>query len=568
MAADIVITDRILELLTALYGDKSQVIYKDVIALMGKWKPRAAQPVKKGWVSENDVMMITYGDSIKGNSEAPLVTLKKFADRYLKGTISAVHILPMFPYTSDDGFSVVDYYSINEELGTWEDIKNLAADYDMMYDAVVNHISKSSKWFQGFLNCEGKYKEYFIEADPKDDYSKVIRPRVLPLLTCFDTKEGKKHIWTTFSDDQIDLNFKSPDLLVEILDVLLHYAYNGSRFIRLDAIGFAWKESGTPCMHLEQTHAVVKLMRAVLDMVFPGTILITETNVPHVDNISYFGNGTDEAQMVYQFPLPPLVLFSFITGNAFKLGMWAKSLEETPLPSGTAYFNFLASHDGIGVRPTEGILTAEERELMIETVIKHGGRVNFKSNSDGSKSPYELNINYMDALTDPGSMDNKKRAGKFLAAQSILLSVAGVPGIYVHSLLGSQNWYEGVEQSGINRRINREKLNYGRLCQELEDSGNIRSMVFSAFSKLIRLRRQQSAFSPDAAQEVLFQDERAFSFIRHNNATDEKILVIVNVSNHQYDIQYDCCGMDIISGEEVSPGAIQMMPYQTRWIKY
>lgn len=568
MSVDAVNKEKIAKLLTALYDERGQRVLDNIIELMELWKSKASQKKEKSWVSENDVMMITYGDSIKESHVPPLITLKKFADRYLKDTITAIHVLPMYPYTSDDGFSIVDYYSINEELGTWEDVLRLAVDYDMMYDAVINHISKSSKWFQGFLNGEEKYKEYFIEADPNGDYSKVIRPRTLPLLTCFDTKEGKKHVWTTFSEDQADLNFKSPELMVEVLNVLLHYASNGSRFIRLDAIGFAWKEKGTSCMHLMQTHALVKLMRVVLDEVFPGTILITETNVPHVDNISYFGSGADEAQMVYQFPLPPLVLFSFINENAFKLSMWAKSLEETPLPQGTAYFNFLASHDGIGVRPTEGILAVDERNLMVETVIKHGGRVSFKSDSDGRKSPYELNINYMDALTDPSSKDNKMRADKFLAAHSILLSVTGVPGIYIHSLLGSQNWYEGVEQSGINRRINREKLNYIELSQELEDSGNIRSMVFKGFSRLIRLRRQQSAFSPDASQKVLFLDERVFSFIRHNDVTGERILVIVNVSSYEFIIKCDCCGTDIISGEELSQGSITMIPYQTRWIKF
>lgn len=568
MAAYSTKADRILEPLQALYGGRGQDVNRDVSVLVEKWKSKAAQGSEKGWVSENDVMLITYGDSITGKNEAPLVTLKRFADEYLKDTITAVHILPMYPYTSDDGFSVVDYYSINPELGDWEDIKNLAAEYDMMYDAVVNHISKSSEWFQGFLNCDGKYGDYFIEADPKEDYSKVVRPRTLPLLTCFDTKEGKKHVWTTFSDDQIDLNFKSPGLLLEVLEVLLHYAYNGARFIRLDAIGFAWKEKGTACMHLKETHAVVKLMRAVLEEVFPGTILITETNVPHEDNISYFGNGFDEAQMVYQFPLPPLVLFSFMTGNASKLGMWAKTLEEKPLAKGTTYFNFLASHDGIGVRPTEGILTVEERELMLDTVIRHGGRISYKSNSDGSKAPYELNINYMDALTDPSFKDDKKRTDKFLAAQAILLSVEGVPGIYVHSLLGSRNWYEGVEQSGINRRINREKLAYDTLCKELEDSRNTRSMVFKGFSKLIRLRRQQSAFSPDASQQVLFLDDRAFCFIRHNSSTAEKILVIINAADAEYDIHYDCCGKDLVSGEQICHSAIHLQPYQIRWIRF
>lgn len=560
--------DRIIKLLEILYGDRSMEIYKAVMELIRSWKAKCPEAVNKGWVNQDDVMLITYGDSIVDNNEAPLITLKRFADKYLKDTITAIHILPMYPYTSDDGFSVVDYYSINEKLGSWKDIKELASEYDMMYDAVVNHISRSSEWFQRYLECDGKYREYFIEADPEEDYSKVIRPRTLPLLTCFDTKEGKKHVWTTFSDDQVDLNYKNPLLLLDVLDVLLYYAHNGSRFIRLDAIGFAWKEKGTCCMHLKETHALVKLMRAVLEEVFPGTILITETNVPHADNISYFGNGSDEAHMVYQFPLPPLVLFSFITGNASKLSLWAKSLEETPLSPGTAYFNFLASHDGIGVRPAEGILTAEERELMLKKVIKHGGRISYRTNSDGSRSPYELNINYMDALTDPASRDDKMRARKFLAAQSILLSAAGVPGIYIHSLLGSRNWYEGVEQSGINRRINREKLNYERLCKELEDGCSIRSMVFREYSRLIRLRRKQSAFSPDASQKVLFLDDRAFCFIRHNSGTDEKLLVIVNVSEEEYDIRYELHGQDIISGEEIRQADIHMLPYQTRWIRY
>ncbi|MGE5679230.1 MAG: sugar phosphorylase, partial [Pseudomonadota bacterium] len=478
--------NRINELVTALYCEKGPQVLEGIMKLKSKWCKRAGSFREKGWVSENDVMLITYGDSIIGNGEVPLRTLKRFADEYLKDTITAIHLLPMYPYTSDDGFSVVDYYSINEGLGTWEDVLELAADHDMMYDAVVNHVSKSCKWFRGFLDGEERYRDYFIEADPAGDYSMVTRPRALPLITSFDGKEGRKHVWTTFSEDQIDLNFKCPELLMEILDVLLYYASNGARFIRLDAIGFAWKDKGTCCMHLPGTHGLVKLMRAVLDMVFPGTIIITETNVPHKDNISYFGNGNDEAQMVYQFPLPPLVLFSFISGNARKLSGWAKSLEAVPLPEGNTYFNFLASHDGIGVRPVEGILNEGEKAELIDTVLERGGKISYRQDIYGMNIPYELNINYLDALTDPVCGDNRKRADSFLAAQSILLAMAGVPGIYIHSLLGSQNWYEGVENSGINRRINREKLEYSKLCKELEDSKNIRSMVFKGFSKLIR----------------------------------------------------------------------------------
>jgi glucosylglycerate phosphorylase len=557
---------RIIDYLNILYGEDSTLVMEELMMLAERWQEKSTGFVKKNWVNQNDIMLITYGDSIISKNEKPLITLRKFLNKYVRNTISAVHLLPMYPYTSDDGFSVVDYYEINDELGAWQDVNALSRDFDMMYDAVVNHISKSSSWFKGFLNSDGKYEDFFIQVDPATDCSMVTRPRALPLLTAFETKEGTKHVWTTFSEDQIDLNFRSPRLLLEIINILLYYAYNGARFIRLDAIGFAWKEIGTTCMHLEQTHAVVKLMRAALDLVFPGTILITETNVPHDDNISYFGDGTDEAHLVYQFPLPPLVLFSFLTGNASKLSQWAKSLEDTKLSHTNTYFNFLASHDGIGMRPVEGILDEQEKEIMLQSVVKHGGNISYKQNSNGSKSPYELNINYLDALTDPGSPDMQQRVDKFIAAQCILLSVVGVPGIYIHSLLGSQNWYEGVTQSGINRRINREKLDYDNICKELEEVGNIRNLVFSRFSKLIKLRSKQSAFAPKSVQCVIILDHRAFALVRHANK-DERILAIINVSHEEYSLQLAYKGLDIINSEIVD-GCIKMLPYQTRWIKF
>jgi glucosylglycerate phosphorylase len=556
---------RIIDYLNILYGEDSTFVLEELMVLAEHWQEKSTGFVKKNWVNQNDIMLITYGDSIISKNEKPLNTLGKFLNKYVKNTISAVHLLPMYPYTSDDGFSVVDYYEINDELGTWQDVNALSRDFDMMYDAVVNHISKSCCWFQGFLSSDGKYEDFFIQVDPNADCSMVTRPRALPLLTAFETKEGTKHVWTTFSEDQIDLNFKSPRLLLEIINVLLYYAYNGARFIRLDAIGFAWKEIGTTCMHLEQTHAIVKLMRATLDLVFPGTILITETNVPHDDNISYFGDGFDEAHLVYQFPLPPLVLFSFLTGNASKLSQWAKSLEATKLSHKNTYFNFLASHDGIGMRPVEDILNEQEKEIMLQSVVKHGGNISYKQNSNGSKSPYELNINYLDALTDHVSPDMQQRVDKFIAAQCILLSVVGVPGIYIHSLLGSQNWYEGVKQSGISRRINREKLDYDNICKELEEAGNIRNLVFSRFSKLIKLRSQQSAFAPKSEQCIMLLDHRAFALIRHANE-DERILAIVNVSPEVYSLQLAYKGIDIINDEIVN-GCINMFPYQIRWIK-
>lgn len=517
-------------------------------------------PARGGWLSEKDSMLITYGDSLYAQGESGFETLHRFLNKFVGDAISTVHILPMFPYTSDDGFSVVDYKQINPDLGTWEHVNHLAQDYGLMFDAVVNHISKSSDWFKAYLACKAPYSDYFITCDPEADYSTVTRPRALPLLTAFETSQGLKYVWTTFSDDQIDLNYRCPDVLIEMIDVLLTYAKNGARFIRLDAIGFMWKELGTTCMHLPEAHEAIKLARTVLEDYIPGTMIITETNVPHKDNISYFGNGNDEAHLIYQFPLPPLVMFSLLKGDASRLTGWAKQLD--PPAPGTTYFNFLSSHDGVGVRPTEGILTDEERAFLVDSTLINGGVVSYKNNGDGTRSPYELNINYQDALASPEDSD-EVRIARFLAAETILLSMQGMPGIYIHSLLGSRNDYYGKTVSGIPRRINREKLDFAKLEAALEGESN-RRRIFDEMIRRLRIRGEHPAFAPDAAQEILELDKRVFALKRHA-AEGETIAVLVNVSGESVTLTADgLAGHDLLGGK--AEATVTLDAYDCKWI--
>src|SRR5215211_1459053 len=298
-------------------------------------------------LSERDSVLITYADQIREPDTFPLQTLTRFCEQSISGLVNSVHLLPFYPYSSDDGFSVIDYRAVNPEFGTWEHISQLSQTFRLMFDAVINHASVQHEWFQAFLRNESAYREYFVTVEGNPDLSQVVRPRALPLLTIFETSSGPKRVWTTFSADQVDLNFKNPDVLLQIIDTLLFYVSYEAQLIRLDAIAYLWKEVGTSCIHLPQTHRIIRLFRAVLDLVAPHVLLITETNVPHQDNISYFGNGSDEAQMVYNFALPPLVLHTLYTGNSRILSQWAAALT---LPSSqTTFFNFLASHDGIGI---------------------------------------------------------------------------------------------------------------------------------------------------------------------------------------------------------------------------
>lgn len=405
-------------------------------------------------ISEKNVYLIAYGDSIFEKNKHPLQTLNEFLQEYAQDVITDVHLLPIFPSTSDDGFSVTDYKQIDEQLGDWDDVQKMSENFRVMLDFVANHMSKSSDWFKRFSDNEAPYNQFFIEKDSQFDYKNVTRPRTSPL---FHKYENGKELWTTFSEDQLDLNVRNIDCLVALTDVLLFYASKQATSIRLDAIGFLWKTSGTTCMHLPETHEIITLWRLLIDELYPNLQIITETNVPHEENISYFGDGENEANMVYQFPLPPLVLHTFTCHDTTKLSKWAKSISQ--VSSTATYFNFLASHDGIGMRPATGILSDEEINSLVQKAVQNGGQVSYKDNADGTQSVYELNINYGEALQNPGEDTTEELVTKkIIAAHSILLTLQGVPAIYYHSLLGSKNDLVGYEESGINRRINREKL--------------------------------------------------------------------------------------------------------------
>lgn len=549
---------KISKMLQKIYPQKYISVLEDIIGLIEKWKKHKF--FKYQDISEKDFFLITYGDSVYSKKDKPLKTLKLFLDHNVKGLINNIHILPMYPYTSDDGFSVVDYRTINPDLGTWNDIESLALNYDLMFDAVVNHASVSSHYFKKFLAEENGYSSFFVEGDPNLDYSKVVRPRTSPLLTPFDKKTHQTWVWTTFSPDQVDLNFKEPAVLIEMLDILLFYVHHKARYIRLDAVGLLWKELGTTCMHLPETHEIIKLMRYVIRL-FTNTHLVTETNVPHQENISYFGNGYDEASMVYQFPLPPLTLHTFLNGNAKHMNEWLNTLK---LESDqTTFFNFLSSHDGIGMRPVDGLLSEVEKEYLVNHTIEQGGRINYRSLSDGKQVPYELNITFLDALSKHESTQEMNHL-RFLAAHSLLCSVIGVPAVYIHSLVGSRNDLEGALISGINRRISRKKMEYSTLSKDLKNKESERHFIHQTLKNMIRLRKDQLAFHPNAKQEVVFIDDRVISFIR--SFKDEKMFVLINVTDQHIKMTIPYLGLDIIQNQWID-SEVNITPYQYLWIK-
>lgn len=546
-----------------------------IIDLVFKYKSRIKS--KEYHLSEKDIILITYGDQVNRESEASLQTLKEFMDIHLKGFVNSVHILPFYPYSSDDGFSVVNYNEVDPHMGSWREIEQLGADYRVMVDGVINHISQFSDWFKAFLSGDRYFQDFFIEVDPSIDLSEVVRPRATPVLSEFIDDDGKlRHVWTTFSKDQVDLNYKNHRVLRNVLDALFYYIEKGATLIRLDAIAFVWKEIGTQCVHLPQTHELIQLIREVLHEVAPEVIIITETNVPHHENVSYFGSGDDEAQMVYNFALPPLLVHSIQNENTKTLTSWAKTLT---LPSDkVCFFNFTASHDGIGMRPIKGILTDEELYAMVDKVKEHGGLVSYRAESDGSQTPYELNCSYIDALTHPNE-DDQIRFKRMLLAQATVLVMPGVPGVYFHSLVGSRNYHDGVKHSGSNRTINREKYNFDWLENELSTQGSLAKRMLDSYKRLISIRINEKSFNPFGDFEFLDLDERLFVVDQISRDNKERILAIHNFSNEEVTVavpenitsplcdilsancnQYECD--DCKARREIT-----LEPYQMMWLK-
>jgi len=556
--------DSIRQILHRIYGEKEgQRAFEKIIALIENFPKE--KPETDTFFSQEDVVLITYGDSLLKAGESPIATLHDFADTHLKGTISAIHFLPFFPFSSDDGFSVMDFYAINPELGCWGDVDHYTGEFDLMFDYVVNHFSSKGQWFQDYLSGTQGFQDFAIETDPMTDLSRVTRPRSLPLLSEYRKQDGSPvHLWTTFSADQIDFNFKSLDVLEKMIDVLLFYVQKGAKLLRLDAVAYLWKEIGSSCIHLPQTHDMVKLFRSILDFVAPEVIIITETNVPHAENISYFGDGRDEAQMVYNFTLPPLLFYSFVKEDASVLSNWAKGLI---LESNTTtFFNFTASHDGIGVRPLEGILAPEEINGLIDIVKTNGGQVSYKRNPDGSDSPYELNITYIDAIL---ADQDSNQAEKFLASQSIQYALPGVPATYIHSLLGSRNWLTGVQQTGRARTVNREQLQAENVLAELGNPASFRARVFFPYLHLIKIRKEQPAFHPNAAFDILDLDARVFAIKR--SADTQAIYALTNISSQEISVDLTAEKisepmLDLISGETIRINPIILKPYQFVWL--
>ncbi len=609
------IAGRLRRQLEKLYGTAAEDCLQEIIALVERFRQQNHQVPKPHDWDERDVVLITYADQVRATgpkhakisaplpapspqppapnsqppSPSPLSTLENFLrQEHWDRLLSTVHLLPFFPYSSDDGFSVIDYLAVDPQVGNWDDIEQLRRHFRLMFDLVLNHISRQSDWFQAYLAGQEPYRRFFIEVDPNTDLSEVVRPRSLPLLTPVQTPAGTRHVWTTFSSDQVDLDYRRPQVLVAMLEILLAYVAHGAQIVRLDAVAFLWKEIGTNCLHLPSTHEVVKLMRDLLEWVAPGVWLLTETNVPHQENVRYFGQG-NEARIVYQFSLPPLLLDAFVHHDATALTDWLAHLE--PPPPDTTFLNFTASHDGIGVRPLEGLVPAQRIDSLVKAVQLRGGLVSTRRQANGTDVPYELNIAYVDALAPEHPIDDEKlgageakrdsaaqvalHARRFLATQAVMLAMRGIPAVYFHSLVGSRNDTAGAAASGQPRRINRQKFSIDQLQAQIGRPGSLAQTIYRGYRHLLEVRRQTAAFHPEGRQQAVDPGNPALAaFLRQSPDSSQTVLVTVNVSDREQKLDLAALNAssfqrDLIAGQPIAAesGILRLLPGQAVWLE-
>ena len=523
-------------------------------------------PIRKKIISEKTSLIICYGDVVYSNEKSSIKVFQSFFQKNLKKYFDTIHFLPFYPSSSDSGFAVKDHYKIEKRIGNWSDLKRISKYNNIMADIVINHSSARGLWFKNFLKRKKPGKDYFLTVNSKFNTSKVVRPRDHKLLKKIKIFDKSDYLWRTFSPDQIDLNFKNPSVLLRFIKIMIHLINNGITIFRLDAIAYLWKENGTKCINLRQTHEIIKLLRIISNYLNVETVIITETNLPEKENLSYFGNN-DEANWIYNFSLPPLLIHAFLFENNSYLNRWSKNLPVTKF--GNNYLNFIASHDGIGMRPTEGLLSNKVLKDFLNRLKKNGSKFSYRKIQNKSKKVYEANITIFDALKKTNYDNGKFAFERYISAHSIMIAFEGVPAIYFNSMFGTSNDEAKFVITGNNRDVNRYKWNHINITKKLSDSNSKQSIFYQSLGKLLKIKRKQKAFHPNAKRLNINLGPKLFCFKRISLDKKQSIISITNCSSvNQYpklDKKY-CKWKNIINPRIPLNKSLKLKPFETMWL--
>ncbi|WP_288258715.1 sugar phosphorylase [uncultured Prochlorococcus sp.] len=523
--------------------------------------------------NESHSVLITYADSIYKKGEASLITLSELLSKYFGSLSKVVHILPFLKSTSDGGFAVSSYDSLEDKFGDWDELKSISKNHDLMADLVLNHVSSSHPWVQQFIKSQEPGISNVFSPKQNLDWSNVVRPRSSSLFSQINTEDGPKQVWTTFGPDQIDLNWHNPKMTLEFLNLIVNYLSNGIKWFRLDAVGFIWKESGTTCLHLPKAHSIVKLLRVLLNNLLDEGVLITETNVPQKENLSYL-IPDDEAHMAYNFPLPPLLLEAIITSRADILNSWI--FDWPILPEDTTLFNFTASHDGVGLRALEGLMNEQRIKDLLINCEKRGGLVSHRRLSNGDDKPYELNISWWSAMEDSSRDAKRFQYERFILSQLLVMALKGVPAFYLPALLASENDIKRFSMTGQRRDLNREKFKSENLLAVLNNPESNANKNLKYLSNAMDVRSELKQFHPCSEMKCLSKGRSDIVVIKRSKGP-ESVFAIHNMTENKINYQLrdndlpkiidnDFNTHDFLTSTKYNYKNISLDPFQVIWL--
>eukprot|EP00927_Polykrikos_kofoidii_P037662 TRINITY_DN31866_c0_g1_i1.p1 TRINITY_DN31866_c0_g1~~TRINITY_DN31866_c0_g1_i1.p1 ORF type:complete len:1542 (-),score=265.91 TRINITY_DN31866_c0_g1_i1:71-4588(-) len=570
-------------------------------------KPRVVGAHRQG-LGPRDAALITYANTFgdDGGLRMPLQCLSTFLARYdICKTMKTVHILPMYPWDTDRGFSIMDYYKVDPTYGDWTDIEDMMKPVcgcpHLMFDFVCNHASiknpvvqggllqrhlkKSHCWYtrvQRFKDFVIAYAEDHAQPEqcrpPDEELAKLVRPRAHPVLTPYfialfesggckavlGTPEkdaplqtvgilGRGYVWTTFSrgkDEtgqeqtrQVDLNFRNPAVLAEVLRVLLFYVRQGSNVIRLDAIGYIWKVLGSASIHERGCHALLEIVTAVLQVAAPEVFTIAEVNEPQSKCLSYLGGSeVAECDMVYQFAAFPLAIHAQISENISYFAKWLLSMKAF---KGRQFVTVLGSHDGLSQKQARELLPPMELERLQDVLIRErGGKPNYAVDSGGNKIVYEICGTPWCLVNGDSTWvgsdqerrheeDMKVQLGRYVSVLCMGLLARGMPGIYVTGLLGTENF---IPKAGLdeNRTLNRERFDISNLFETIDDPSSRVGLTFHAVQRVLRVRMHLPQFDRSAPPPVVLRtNDKAILAVVLCPQPEElvpPVLVLINVT--------------------------------------
>ena len=569
------------ELLETIYRDHTteeiKVISNQLLQILDNFSEKSRYEEisdDQKW-NESHAVLITYADGVYKKGEATLVTLRELLSKHFGSLSKVVHILPFLKSTSDGGFAVSSHKSLEEKFGSWNDLNSFSNKHVLMADLVLNHVSSSHPWVQQFIKCQEPGLSNVFSPSQELDWTKVVRPRSSSLFSQINTDEGLKQVWTTFGPDQIDLNWLNPKMTIEFLNLIITYLSNGIKWLRLDAVGFIWKEPGTTCLHLTRAHSLVKVLRILLNSLLKDGVLITETNVPQKENLSYL-ISEDEAHMAYNFPLPPLLLEAIITSRADILNSWICDWPD--LPENTTLFNFSASHDGVGLRALEGLMNDQRINDLLINCEKRGGLVSHRRLSNGDDKPYELNISWWSAMEDSSRDSNRFQFERFLLTQLIVMALKGVPAFYFPALLASENDIKSFAVTGQRRDLNREKFKSEKLSAVFKNPESNANKNLKYLRKAMDIRSKLPQFHPKSDMECLSKGRGDIVVIKRgiglnailaiHNMTENKINYRLSDSCIPELIENDFNMQDYLTSAEYNWKNIELDPFQVIWLSF